>query len=367
MTFVELTKEDEVKIRQAVRMLEMRRSNSLLAVLAAERKLKDVPERILTLAKERFEKGEGATPVDPVGPVPSTDHLGDVETILMAEVMDKTTVKDAVLQIYDNMHKRTGWRYNASETNVVGAKYLDGSMSVGMCESYRNAFKDALLLFDRLRRTHPVEAVRVGSLDIEPSDALVADRFCTRTGLTLMGGLKGNVYLEVDGTGAPAGTSVEDVNRFVFKGHWSLKVNGVEYDPIFYSVGEENIQYMLNKDYEVGTVKFIPNVKAPIPSGEFGATFILVTDWAAFKETADAMIQLYKDNKKEVDDVVSGKKDVQEGTFSKTDRKVYTAAQKLAQGVSDPATFARVVAEGTAVFRVSDAAAVNQVLALAAM
>lgn len=44
---------------------------------------------------------------------------------------------------------------------------------------------------------------RNGTLVIEPDDMLVADRFCTVTGLASMGptALKGNVYLEVDGRG----------------------------------------------------------------------------------------------------------------------------------------------------------------------
>jgi hypothetical protein len=366
MTDVQLSSEDEVRIQQAVRMLEMRRSTSVLAVLAADKRLKDVPERIQALAKERLEQSDKEKPEDPSGGLPSIDHLSGMEQILMTGVLEKTNVRDAVVQIYDNMHQLTNWKYTATSKDVNGQDFVKGNKSAGMCESYRNAFAAAVKLFEGLRRTHPVEAMRVGDLTIQPEDTLVNDRFCTRTGLTLMGGLKGNVYLEVDGQAKASGKSIDEVNRFVFKGHWSIKVNDVVYDPIFYSIGEDNIEYMLNPQYEQGDIKFIPNVKAPLSTGEFGATFCCITDWPTFKSTVDAMNHLYKANKKEVDDILAGTKDVQEGRITKTDRKSYTKAKQIAKdSVADKAVFRQVMADGAAMFKSSEITAVTKILDLA--
>jgi hypothetical protein len=107
-------------------------------------------------------------------------------------------------------------------------------------------------------------------------------------------------------------------------------------------------------------------VKAPIPTGEFGSTFCLITDWPKFKSTVDAMNELYKANQKEVDDILAGTKDVKEGVISKSDRKCYAKAKRIVQdSVADKAVFRQVVADGSAVFRASEITAVNKILDLA--
>ena len=368
MTDIGLSHDDEVQVRRAVKLLKMRRSTDKLAMLAAEKKLKRVPERILTLANERREHGtEEKRRPNETNELPSMARLSPMEQTLMTGALEQDSVDEAVRQIYDNMHKLTGWQYNASITDISGPSYTKGGKTVGMCESYRNAFAEALKCYDMLRKTHPNNHVRRASLNIELGNTLAPDRFCTRRGLTLMGnGLKGNVYLEVDGRGNPLNKGIDDINKFVFKGHWTLKVNGVEYDPIFYSIGEDNVAQMLNASYEADGGRFIANPGAPIPTGEFGATFVWVSDWAQFQSTVATMKSLYEKHKKDVDAILSGEKEPREGIISKTDRKCYSEAKKVAKnGVDDQATFRQVVDDASRFLKASDVTAVGKILDLA--
>ncbi len=237
------------------------------------------------------------------GPMPTIDHLSDMAKTLLEGVLEKSTINAAVLQIYDNMFKKTGWKYNASIPNVNGKSYIDGGKDVGMCESYRNAFASILSVYDDLRKTHPVDAVKNGVLQIDNGDALVGAKFYTKAGLTLMGAtaIKGNVYLQVDGEGKTVQEGFDSINTFIFRGHWTLIVNGVEYDPIFYAPGVPTMGAILDGDYSDGKGRFLADIGKPIPTGEFGATFIHVTDFPAFTARMKAIADYYVANKADID------------------------------------------------------------------
>lgn len=308
----------------------------------------------------------GTAVVQREGELPKIDHLTAMEQKLLAGALEKPTVGAAVRQIYDNMHAKTGWRYDASARTVNGAAYTKGAIAVGMCESYRNAFAEALRVYDGLRRAHPTPAVRDGELTIEPDDTFVADRFATRQGLTLMGGLKGNVYSEVDGTGVATATGEPAINRFVFKGHWTTKVNGVVYDPIFHSIGENNIGRMLDGSYQHGGGRYIPVPSRPVPTGEFGATFIWVSDWATFHQTVTDLTGLYGREQKMVDKILAGQASTRSGVFTKKDRPAYAQAKALvAGGVGAANSFLAVVTAASQIYRTSEIAAVRSIISLA--
>jgi hypothetical protein len=237
------------------------------------------------------------------GDLPSLDGLSDMAKALLEGVLEKTTIDEAVLQIYKNTFSKTGWKYNASIPNAVGKSFIDEGKNVGMCESYRNAFAYILGIYDNLRKTHPTDAVKNGALKIDNGDVLVNDRFYTKSGLTLMGAsaIKGNVYEQVDDSGKMLQEGLGTINTFIFRGHWTLIVNGVEYDPIFYAPGVPTLGGLLDAQYASGKVRYLANKKQAIPTGEFGATFVQVTDYPAFAERVKAINDHYTTNKRAID------------------------------------------------------------------
>jgi hypothetical protein len=330
------------------------------------------------------EKWESAAPVDvsqqsadhavqrAEGDLPTIDHLSPLAQALLEGALEKTTIDGAVRQIYDNMFTKTGWKYNASITNVSGQSYVDGGQKVGMCESYRNTFGYILSLYDTLRKTHPLDAVKSGALDIERGDDLATERFYTKSGLTLMGdtAIKGNVYLQVDGAGNPVTDGINNIKTFIFKGHWTLIVNDVEYDPIFHSPGVSTLGATLNASYSDGTARFLPDTKKPIPTGEFGATFVHVTDFTAFNTLVLALAKFYTDNQVDVDWML-GSNFLQrwgKGIFKMKNADLVKRAKALVSGrVGNVATFMQTVevANGTGVVTRAQKQALEKVLKLA--
>ena len=229
--------------------------------------------------------------------LPAIDHLPAMTQRLLEGVLAQTTIGAAVRKIYDNMFEKTGWKYTATESNISGASYVEGRKDAGMCESYRNAFAEILRIYDGLRPAHPEPAIKNGALAVELGNDLSQHRFVTRQGLTLMGAtqLKGNVFLQVDGSGTVVAQGRDAVNLFVFKGHWTLKVNGVEYDPIFKSVGQNNVGALLDDAYSDGTSQFFHDISKPIATKEFGATFLHVTDIKGFSTMLAKIEQLDAD------------------------------------------------------------------------
>lgn len=282
------------------------------------------------------------------GDLPTINHLPAMAQTLLEGVLEKHTIDAAVRQIYDNMFTKTGWKYNATTANAVGRTYIEGGQTVGMCESYRNAFAFILNIYDGLRRTHPDDAVKNGALDVQPGDDLVADRLYTRPGLTLMGAtaLKGNVYLQVDGTGKALNTGMENVNTFIFRGHWTLVVNGVGYDPIFHSPGVSTLGATLDANYSDGTGRFLADTGKPIPTGEFGATFVHVTDFAAFTNTVQAVAKYYTDHQVDVDWML-GSNFLQrwgKGIFKMKNADLVKNAKALVAGqIPDPVSFMQII------------------------
>jgi hypothetical protein len=188
-----------------------------------------------------------------------------------------------------------------------------------------------------------------------------------------MGGLRGNVYLKVDGYGTPLQNGVEAINRFVFKGHWTLKVNNVVYDPIFRSIGENNVEWILDSSPKTRYMadngsRFIPDQESPSENGEFGATFIWVTDWRRFEGTVKNMEGLYTQKKNEVDGILAGTTTMQDE--SGDDRDSYLLAKGLVKNsVHDTGMFVFVaeVAYKTASFVTrSQVEAIKNIISLAA-
>lgn len=371
MTNVEPSGDEQAQVREATKLLELRASadRGMYDRLVLERRISGLPEHIVKAAKVGLTDGSETTSLengDNDEGLPSLSHLSAMEQTLLEGALEKTTIDAAVLQIYENMHTKTGWKYNASVSTVSGTAYITGETDVGMCESYRNAFGAILKVYDALRPSHPDDAIKNGVLEIKGDDSLAADRFYTREGLTLMGGLQGNVYLQVDGQGGILARGANSINRFVFKGHWTSKVNGKVFDPIFYSIDEANVDGKVDENYMLDGARFIPNTKLPVPSGEFGATFVWVTDWEQFEETVKAMKTLYDANAAEIDEILSGQKTIKQGRGGKN-RRCYTQAVRLVkERVANMTIFNKVAQDSTQVLRASQITAVGKIIDLAA-
>jgi hypothetical protein len=282
--------------------------------------------------------------------LPSIAHLSATSQALLQGVMKKGSIDEAVRQIYDNMwnYGLANWKYNASIVNVNGKTFIEGTANAGMCESYREAFYEILQVFNNLRKTHPDPAISGGALNIEKGQDLVAARFMTRTGLTLMGAtaLKGNVYLETDGQGAIQAQGEDAVNRFVFMGHWTLKVNGVEYDPIFKSINEANVAELFDSHYESDAAKAIVDTSRPIPTGEFGATFILVSDKDGYYAAKNNLFDFYQKNHAQIDWLAGSKwyQRWKKGIFRQKNAKIVKDCKAIVQrNISDTETFLKLV------------------------
>lgn len=239
---------------------------------------------------------------------PTIDHLPAMTQTLLTDVMQQTTIDAAVRKIYHNMFNLTGWKYNASEPNTNGAQYVTGGTDVGMCESYSHAFINALERYDELRATHPDDAVKNGALVFSKDEHLGPDRFYTRQGLTLMGttALRGNVYREVNGAGTVVNDGVGTINRFVFKGHWYVIINGTAFDPIFYSIGQNNVGGMLDKNYKGGGSQFIADIGNPVDTGEFGAQFVWINDEATFTTNVTELTAFHDQKSNKIDALLNG-------------------------------------------------------------
>jgi hypothetical protein len=160
-------------------------------------------------------------------------------------------------------------------------------------------------------------------------------------------GLKGNVSLKVNGYGTRLEEGIETINRFVFKYHWRLKVNGKVYDPIFHSIDGDPVEWELEGGkYEADDGScFFRDVTAPTELGEFVSTCIWITDWKVFENSVVAMTELYNAYKKEVDGILSGS--VSTKDMFRSDRTSYRKAKELVKNsVGDPATFRKVAEVG---------------------
>jgi hypothetical protein len=327
-------------------------SPQLAASLSADRL---TPEAILRMqsavgnrlvGKALIQRDPDSTTAAPA--LPSITHLPAMAQTLLKGALEKTSIDAAVRQIYDNMFQKTGWKYNASISNTSGPSYIKDGKNVGMCESYRNAFAEILRIYDGLRPSHPDDRIKNGVLKVVLGNDLATQRFTTRTGLTLMGDtkLKGNVYLEVDGRGNVLDQGIDSINTFVFLGHWTLKVNGREYDPIFHSIDEDNVETRLDQDYADGAERFLADTSNAIPTGEFGATFVHVTDFATFQGIIQDIETLYKARTADIEALLgkSTLKQIGQGIFRPKKSKAFKgSADIFRRRIEDRVTFAKVV------------------------
>jgi hypothetical protein len=339
-------------------------TNVLVDDVVAEAVKKDEPPQKKPLFKKKEDK-----PSD--RPVPQYRGGKPGMEKLLAGVLEKTSIDEAVAQMYHNLHHNMGLTYVAMSGDRPDG-ILGGGSTKGMCETFANLFEKGLAEYKKLKSEHPAEAVRNGALDFEIDRQLATTKFVTRTGLSLIGsGIQGNVYLEVDEKGECLNNGFDAVNRFIFKGHWTIKVNGRNYDPIFESIDEKNADIVLDEPRNYAGGRFLANGGIVHPGKPFGASYIWVHDFKKFAATVKAMRDLYSANKKEIDGMTAGSTSLQSGLRTKTDRPSYAAAKKIvAEGVSDPGVFLKVVADGspsTEQFSEADLAAVDKVLHLASL
>ncbi len=253
----------------------------------------------------------GAVHHAPVGLPDITGLPAQTQTLLQG-VLQMNTINAAVRQMYDNLWNLSGWVYRASAAGSNGLAYINGTKNEGMCQSFREGFMALLRIYDGLRAHHPSLAVRNGALDFRRDDALANERFMTRRGLTLIGPsrLRGNVTLEIDGNGNVVDRGIDSINRFVFAYHWKVAVNGVEYDPIFYSIGEDNTGVMFNYRYEGSGLKALANREVPTPGNEFGTTFVIVDNFAAYNALKASIQTFYDTHRPAIDALLEGRQPV---------------------------------------------------------
>ncbi|HWE54166.1 MAG TPA: hypothetical protein VG435_01565 [Acidimicrobiales bacterium] len=296
----------------------------------------------------------------------SIEECTAVEKVLFEGALEATSLDAAVKRIYSNMHHNTGWVYRAGVTSTDGKALLDGASNQGMCATYRNAFNLAVSAFDSLRKAVGGESLQGGELKIESDDSLNGKHFVTGTGLTLMGGLRGNVYIEVDGKGAILARGDKEINKFVFTNHWSSRVNDTYFDPIFELTEPPEITTLTAQKVDPDGGRYLANRHRQTPDEEFSSTYIYVSEWPAFEKTVSDMRKLYTENKEEVDGILAGKLKLQTDKSPKTPRPVWTTATQMVKTrVSNLTIFERVVDETKdTVFRASDADAVAKIIAL---
>ncbi|WP_404786969.1 DUF4157 domain-containing protein [Altericista sp. CCNU0014] len=212
---------------------------------------------------------------------------------LMTGVLDRSDASAAAGQVYDNMFTYVptfGWQYKAGCSSSNGANLIEGKSQVGMCETYRNAFKYMLeQYFIPLVADYDPFA---GGLTVKEGQALVMTKFVTSEGLALLGRSEGyNVEREVNAkTGAE-----KETKRYLFSSHWQLEVNGTTYDPLFKGDGTGNIAWelvpygalsgALTVDGGEDIVFVEDPSQGPTPGGEFMGRYGLVRDISAFESS----------------------------------------------------------------------------------
>ena len=139
--------------------------------------------------------------------------------------------------------------------------------------------------------------------------------------------------------------SADSINTFIFSGHWTLKVNGTEYDPIFHSIDEANVRHRLDIQNSYGTGRHLANTSKPIPTDEFGATFVHVADWATFKGIIDDVEALYQDKAGDIAAIASGKarKQLMRGILWPAKSSAGSGAADIFDRIADKATFDELV------------------------
>jgi hypothetical protein len=353
---------DKAEVERAMALYQLRETptGNMYRRLAVDLEIKKLSNQVRVQARKQLYPPRTSVPA-------SMEELSATEKRLLTGALEKATVDEAVRQIYDNMFTLTGWLYKGGAIQRDGTMYTQGGEIQGMCESYRNAFHEALKCYDALRPNR-----REGDLVIEDEQTLADETFCTRQGLTLMGsGLKGNVYLKVNGFGTPLEEGMDTINRFVFKGHWRLKVNGVVYDPIFHSIDEDNVQWRLTGGTYLTAdgSSFLRDTSTVPDAGEFESTFVWITDWKVFEKTVLEMVDLYDQNKSEVDGILGGRTSTKD--MFRADRKSYRKAKELVKdSVGDVTIFRKLVGLAdhymVAAFTRDQVKAANKALDLAA-
>ena len=206
---------------------------------------------------------------------------------LMEGVLDQASADDAVSKIYANMfaYAQSSWQYKASFPGSSGKPLIEGTGTIGMCETYRNAFKYMLETY-LIPLTEGYEPF-AGGFNVEEGQALVTTKFVTKSGLSLLGNTSGyNVTTEVDGTSGAEMTA----SRYLFSSHWQLIVNGKTYDPLFQSVNTDNIEWKITEivgnyyQADGADVAFVANPTLKATSGnEFAGQYVLLSNAKAFE------------------------------------------------------------------------------------
>ena len=211
-----------------------------------------------------------------------------VEKTLMAGVLGTASADAAVAKVYANMftYAKANWTYKASHGSGNGTGLIAGGSDVGMCETYRNAFK---IVLEKLKALTADYAAFQDGFEIADGQALVSTKFVTNENLALLGNAQGyNVDQELDaGTGA-----TKAATRYLFSSHWQLIVNGKTYDPLFQSVNVNNAAWNIDKlsdtyyQAQSEEVAFVNNPAAgPTDGGEFAGRYVMVRNLAALENS----------------------------------------------------------------------------------
>jgi hypothetical protein len=228
---------------------------------------------------------------------------------LMTGVLDTANIGAAARRVYKNMFAYAdefGWTYKASFGGRSGADLIDNGGKLGMCETYRNAFRYVLetYLIPLTRDFDPLS----DELTIEEGQALTSTKFVTKPGLALLG--RPGAY-NVSKT-LNAKTGAEGVaQRYLFSSHWQLIVGGTTYDPLFDStVVADPIEWTLSTsspDYYTANganVAFVALAgEGATAGGEFAGQYTVITN-PDVHEDAVAADPVVAASKVEINDIV---------------------------------------------------------------
>jgi hypothetical protein len=203
-----------------------------------------------------------------------------IPRFLMQGVLSQGSASAAAKKVYNNMfaYALPSWFYKASSGNSKGDSIIEGGASVGMCETYRNAFKYMLEHYV-VPLTQDYDPFADG-FNIQEGQGLVSTKFVTKPGLALLGRKSGyNVSQELDAaTGA-----VTPVDRYLFSSHWQLTVNGDTYDPLFKGVNQADIDWVITDGIDNyyraqgADIAFQADTSAgPTAGNEFAGQYVMI-------------------------------------------------------------------------------------------
>jgi hypothetical protein len=216
------------------------------------------------------------------------DELELVPKTMLAGILDTNSPNAAIQKIYRNMfaYGAVHWKYQAGHPSGNAGPLISGAGDVGMCETYRNAFKTILEDYARpiFEDYEPLSA----GFEIQLGQELVNTDFVTNENLSLLG--RSDAYNVTHVLDASTG-AVTATKRYLFTKHWQLVVNGATYDPLFEGANQNNIAWTIEKAGDraykstEGDIEFLANpIQGPPATGEFDNQYIQVNNMSLIEE-----------------------------------------------------------------------------------